>query len=225
MPTDQHQPYRQQACVPVRKTNIGMSSYIRKTLPVAVAVLAAAQAAIVLLSWMVTSVNPASRLRSLLSGEGVRWLFGSFAENIACPLSAWLLLAAVAYGAFMSSGLKSAAASLRGAWRFRCAAWAAVVAAAVLVSLAVVLAAIPHAVLLGVDGSLYPSAFSAGIVPYAAASVTLISVLYGLISGTYASLEDVFRGMYAGVSFFAPLVPVYILAVEFYFSVRFVLAV
>ena len=211
--------------MPVRKTNIGMPSYIRKILPVAVAALSAAQAAVVLLSWMITSVNPASRLRSLLSGEGVRWLFGSFAENLACPLSAWLLLAAVAYGAFTSSGLKSVAVSLRGAWRLRCAAWVAVVATVVLAALAVVLAAVPHAVLLGVDGSLYPSAFSAGIVPYAAVSVTFVSVIYGLISGTYPSLEAVFKGMYAGISYFAPFAPVYILSVEFYFSLRFVLAV
>ena len=211
------------------KSNVRMAGYTRKILPITAVVLIVAHAALVLSSWIVASVYPASRLRSMLSGEGIRWLFGSFVDNLTCPISAWLLLGAVTYGVFVSSGLKSAVLAKRNksvyAWRRKCAMWAAILCAVVMSGLLVMLAFIPHALLLGIEGNLYPSAFCDGIVPYIAFSVMFVSIVYGLVSGEFTSLEDIFKSMYVGISFFSPLVPIYILVVQLYFSTRFVLTV
>lgn len=78
----------------------------RKVLPWSVIVLVVLQAALVLFSWIVASVWPYAELRSVLSGEGVRWYFGSFVDNMSCPLLVWLLLGFMAYGTYSHSGLR-----------------------------------------------------------------------------------------------------------------------
>ena len=40
------------------------------------------QIVLILASWIISSIKPEWGVRSLLSGEGIRWLFGNFTENI-----------------------------------------------------------------------------------------------------------------------------------------------
>ena len=85
-------------------------------------ILIIAQLALVLLSWIVVSIIPSLALKSLLSGEGIRWFLGSFSDNIANPSLAWLVLCAMAYGVCVRSGLYKALFVLMGggALVFRC---------------------------------------------------------------------------------------------------------
>ena len=62
-------------------------------------ILALLQLLVVFLSWLVTAVAPQLYTRSLLSGEGIRWFLGRFADNLAHPLLVWLILIAIAWGA------------------------------------------------------------------------------------------------------------------------------
>lgn len=212
------------ACIDIVRMN-----FKRKVLPWSVVVLALLQAAVVLFSWIVTSVWPSAELRSVLSGEGVRWYFGNFVNNMSCPLLVWLLLIFMAYGTYSRSGLKEAICSLRRgerlAYRCRHAVYTVAVVACVMVFVIVMLAFVPHAVLLGVSGGLFPSAFSSALVPIITFSVTVLSIIYGMASGWLMHVGDIFKSLYAGVVMFAPFLPVYVLAVQLYYMVMFVFAV
>lgn len=212
------------SCIDIVRMN-----FKRKVLPWSVVVLALLQAAVVLFSWIVTSVWPSAELRSVLSGEGVRWYFGNFVNNMSCPLLVWLLLIFMAYGTYSRSGLKEAICSLRRgerlAYRCRHAVYTVAVMACVMVFVIVLLAFVPHAVLLGVSGGLFPSAFSSALVPIITFSVTVLSIIYGMASGWLTHVGDIFKSLYAGVVMFAPFLPVYVLAVQLYYMVMFVFAV
>jgi len=80
----------------------------------------------------------------------------------------------------------------------------------------------PHAILLSVKGSLFPSAFSRSIVPIVSFGVTLWAVAFGMMSGHKKSGEDIVDILSYGIRQGAPLIIVYILAIQFYASLRFV---
>ena len=50
------------------------------------------QLLLLLVSWLLSAVFPVSGIHSLLSGEGLRWFFGSFADMLATPVLVWILL-------------------------------------------------------------------------------------------------------------------------------------
>ena len=191
--------------------------------------LALIQVALVLLSWIVATLSPSLPLRSLLGGEGLRWFFGTFVDNVASPLLAWLVLCSMAYGALVRSGLCKAVSSVftgvELAYRQRHALYSAFVAMLAFVAVVVMLAFVPHAPLLGLSGSLFPSAFSASLVALSAFAVIMLSCIYGAACGTFCSIGDFFGSLYAGIVMAAPLYPLYVLAVQLYWSVRFVFAV
>ena len=59
---------------------------------------------LVILSWILSAVGVES-VRSLISGEGVRWFLGHYVDIIGTPMLAWLLLLSVSYSSFYGSGL------------------------------------------------------------------------------------------------------------------------
>lgn len=180
-------------------------------------VLLIAELVLVLLSWILAATMTEG-VRSLLSGEGLRWLFGRFARFVASPPLAWLLLLLIAGGCLVRSQLLSRRQGYRDriALRFSLAFLLAYVAFLLL------LTAMPHALLLSATGSLFPSAFSAGLVPAVAFGLVLVSVAYGSVSGRFRSLGDVLDSLSFGIRRGAPLFFVYILLIQFYESLRFV---
>ena len=195
--------------------------------PVLLVALSVLQLAVILFSWIVYSVAPSFPCRSMLNGEGARWFLGNFVDNLSCPVLAWLVLCSMAYGSFVHSGFGGAFSALfrkrgRLAYRQRHAFILAVAVIAVVLASVALLAFVPHAVLLSVSGSLFPSAFSSAVVPLAALIVILASVSYGLAGGGYATVGDVFKGLCAGIGMSAPLFPVYVLAVQLYYSILYV---
>lgn len=194
--------------------------------PYVAVALVAAEAAVVLVSWLVGSLAPTLPVRSVLSGEGARWFVGSFTDNVSSPLLVWLLLCQVAYGALVHGGMWRAVSRVMRHrqldYRERHAFWAVVLMLAMIVAAVILLAFVPHAILLGVSGGLFPSPFSAGIVPMAAFTVTVLSVAYGVFSGVLGTVSDVFRCFYAGVIDSASLIPLYILASQLYHTFVFV---
>lgn len=195
-----------------------------KLFPVTALVLVVLQIATVLFSWIVSSVSPTLPYRSLLSSDGLRWFFGSFVDNISCPLLTWLILIVIAYGAYVHSGLKSALITFRKSdYRQRHALSVAIIVGVVIMLLFSIFSFVPHAILLGVSGGLFPSPFSSVLIPALAFILVVSSVVYGLACGRYSSVTEIFRGLYAGFYIFAPIFPVYVLAVQLYYSVRYIL--
>lgn len=195
-------------------------------IPYVAVVLVLGELAVMLISWVVASVASSLPVRSVLSGEGVRWFIGSFTDNLAGPVSVWLLLCSIAWGAFSRSGLRRAvglAVSRKGLdYRERHALYAVFVALVIMVTSVVLLAFVPHAVLLGVSGGLFPGPFSAGLVPVCAFAVMVLSVIYGVSGGVFSSVSEVFDGLCSGIVAAAPLFLIYILASQLYHTLLFV---
>ena len=183
-------------------------------------VLVAAQLLLVLVSWMLSAAFT-DAVRPLLSAEGLRWFVGGFSLLLLTPLLSWLLLGAMAAGCFARSGV---AGLFRRPLDYRrlLALRAVLLIVVVLVVVIVALALVPHAVLLSATGRLWPSPFSDGLVPLLALAVIIVSAVYGLAVRRFAGVIDVLRSLVGGLSASAPLLFIYVLAVQLFESVCFV---
>lgn len=187
--------------------------------------LAVFEAILAIASWAVSVLYPDLGVRSLLDGEGIRWFFGHFTEIMASPLLVWLVVVASAVGCAADCGVVKALFSLRSSlFRERIAIVFALVAALVYVGLIVALVASPHAVLVSASGRLFPSPFSVSLVPVVAFGIVLCSVIYGVASGRYLTLAQVFHSLFVGIEWAAPLFILYIVLIQLYYSSLFCLA-
>ncbi len=185
-------------------------------------VLFLAEFLLVLASWIYSAASPMSGVRSLLSGEGLRWLMGGFADMLATPLLVWLLLLAMAYGVLRQSRLLVFRNStMLTGYRQRRARLSAILLLLLIVGVVLLLTVIPHAVLLSATGSLWPSPFSYSLVPVVAFTVIAVSACYGLMAGTFSTLYDVYHALLDGLRRTAPLFVYYILLMQIYESLRF----
>ena len=192
-------------------------------LAVLTAAMLAVQLLLFLVSWLVAAMMPETAVHSLLSNEGIRWFFGSFVENVASPLLVWLLVIAMAWGVmadtrFFQDMSRLSSLPYRPKFAFQFVAFELALFVVVLVMTALV----PHAPLLSVTGQLFPSSFSKSLVPIIAFCLIVMGVTYGLLSGKMKSLSDVFLSVSGGVRRVAPLVFVYVVAVELFYSFMFV---
>lgn len=181
--------------------------------------LAVAQVLLVLLSWLL-SATMTEGVRSMLSGEGVRWFFGSFVSVLSSPWLVWLLLLSMAVGSLWQSGLLQFTAPR--SYRHRVALRTALVFLLLYVAAILALTITPHAVLLSATGRLFPSAFSRALVPVIAFGITLVSLPYGLMSGRFRNLSDAVSSLSYGIAKAAPLFVLYVLAAQFVASLYFV---
>ena len=164
---------------------------------------------LMLASWIITSANPDLPMRSLLSSEGIRWLFGLSASHLANPVGVWLLLLSFTFGAVRESGVKELfRRDKQLTYRQRFALRLTLVEA-----------------LLGVTGTLLTGSFIHGAIPLLLLSITVMSLTYGMVSGTIASLSKAFDAMATGVRAFAPAFVLYVFATELIASACFVFSV
>ena len=195
-----------------------MKSLLSRLYSALVLLLAVGEVLLVLVSWLF-SATLTDGPRSLLSGEGVRWLLGHFSTLLATPALVWLLLIAMAGGCLWRSGLLRAPATYgervgrRAVFLF--------ILSYVVVLLALVLP--PHAILLSATGRFLPSPLSRAAVPLLALGVLLASTLYGWIAGRFVNIADVTRAMAFGIAQAAPLLVLYVLVVQFGRSLAYVL--
>ncbi len=176
------------------------------------------QVLLLMVSWLLSAAFPESGIRSLLSSEGIRWFLGRFAQVLATPVLVWIVLCAMGWGCLSKSGLLRSPSG----YRERRALMMSIVLLLLIIIVMVLLVALPHAVLLSAVGGLWPSPFSASLVPVIAFSVLLVSAFYGLVSGHYEHLTDVYGAVLQGLRQSAPLLLFYVLFTQIYESVRFV---
>ena len=192
---------------------------MKRILPYIALALALAQLLLILTSWVWSAAMPLSGVRSMLSSEGVRWFLGHFAELMASLVLVWILLGAMAYGAVVRCR-----GNLQGNnYRSSRARIISLGFLAVYVAIVLLLTVSPHAVLLSASGLLWPSPFSASLVPITAFGILLAAILYGVVAGTFQTLSDVYESLVFGLRQCAPLLPVYILFMQLFESFRFVL--
>ena len=192
---------------------------MRRYLPHIAFLLFAAQLLLMLVSWLLAAANPASGVRSLLSSEGLRWFLGHFSDVLGTPVLLCLLLLLMAYGSLKNCGILQ----FKSSYRQSRALIITLLLFVVYVGVIVLLVMIPHAVLLSATGSLWPSPFSAAVVPLFAFGMTLLSTVYGYVAGSYFNMSDVYQSLIDGIRCGAPWLLFYVLLGQIYYSLQFIL--
>ena len=199
------------------------SRRVQHFLAVMMLLLLVSQLLVILGSWLITAAQPNLPLRSLLSSEGIRWFFGQFSNNLSSPILVWLLFATMGDGCLTSSGLLQ----LKRPLDFR--QWLALrivmLELAVFLAVLTLLTLLPHAVLLNIDGHLFPSSFSDSLIPYLSFSVCIVAISYAFFSGRLTSLVQAFSMLCVGFNILAPLFVLYIAAMQLYSSLSFVFSI
>ena len=196
------------------------------------------QLALILLSWLVTAAFPELPMRSVLSSEGIRWFFGSFVSNQLSPLLIYFIMAVMAVGACVRSrlydALRETLSNTRSSlttssihqhkvhYREKVGLRIALVEFIVYVIIMVLLTAIPHAILLSVTGQLFPSSFSSSFIPSLSLIIIIMSLTYGVASGTIDSVAKMHKILVGGLEVGSRLVPTYVVGIQLYMSIRYV---
>lgn len=195
--------------------------------------LAIAQILLIFLSWLITAAAIDLPLRSLLSTEGVRWLFGSFVANQLTPLLVCFITASIAGGVFVHSKFYDALRNTfsKGrvntelAYRERIGLRLALVELLLAIVIMLLLTVVPHAILLSVTGQLFPSNFSVSLIPTLSFILLVMSLSYGVTSGTINSIQKLQEMLSVGLETTAKYLPIYVFGVELYMSVLYVFQV
>jgi len=203
---------------------------IRKIWGVTLWTLIILQIAVIILSWLVNSAGGATPvMRSLLSGEGLRWFFGHFTDNLASTPLVWLLLCTIAWGAMQGSGLPEALLQrLRGQrlpFRSRVALWVVGIETVVIVIVMLLLTAVPHALLLSSEGHLFPSSFSESLIPVICFYLTLSGSVYALLSGKAKGTDGLYSLLASAFRYVAPWYVIFIFLVQLASSIIFIFSV
>ncbi len=192
---------------------------MKKYLPHIAFLLFAAQLLLMLVSWLLAAAIPTSGVRSLLSSEGLRWFLGHLSDVLGTPVLFCLLLLLMAYGSLKGCGILQ----FKSTYRYSRALIITLLLLVIYVGVIMLLVMIPHAVLLSASGSLWPSPFSAAIVPLIAFGFTFLSAVYGYVAGCYRHMSDVYQALISGIHDGAPLLLFYILLGQLYYSLQFIM--
>ncbi len=189
----------------------------------AAAVMVVLQLVLFLVSWLITAASPESTVRSLLNSEGVRWFFGSFIDNVATPPLVWILVSAMALGALSQSRMIQTILHPRPrTYRQTFALRIVLFELLFFLVFIVLIAFVPHAALLSVTGHLFPSSFSNSLIPIIAFCVAVMAITYGILTATMRSAKEVFQALCDGLSRSTPLIVLYVIASELFFSLLYV---
>jgi aminobenzoyl-glutamate transport protein len=189
--------------------------------------LAMTQVLVVFVSWLVAAVAPSLSIRSLLGGEGIRWFFGGFASRLSQPLLGWIILLSLGYSAYRVSGLHDAVCQLFNGRHFafsqRYGLWVVVAELILVITVMLLLTIVPQAILLSSTGELFPdSSFCRSLIPVVAFTLSITSLSYGLASGSIKGIRGLYDALTAKMNLLPQILLFYVLIVQLYYSVMFV---
>ena len=178
---------------------------------------------LVLVSWLLSASQAYDGVRSMISGEAVRWFFGGFSSMMSAEPLVWLLLLSMSAGCIVRCGVwRGSCRSGASPYRRRMALWLASASVVVFLSVYAAFAFAPHALLRSVTGELFPSPFSFSLIPSLSFAMLLFGVVYVLVSGGFRNMSSAVGSLLAGISSAAPLFLFYILLAQLYYSLLFV---
>lgn len=200
-----------------------MAKRYKRVIGFVATMLVLAQGVLAFLSWVITSVFAETNMHSLLSSDGIRWMFGHFISNLTSPVIVWILLQAMAFGAVYKSGLPLLF-DKRFKRQYRQVFGLKVVIAELCVYFIIIswLAFGPQGMLLGVTGHLYPGVFSQSVIAQISFLLILVSITYGGIIAKIKAMDDVYDMLTVGLASSAPILLLYILGKQLYCSLHFV---
>lgn len=195
--------------------------------------LVAIELILILGSWLGSVFLGEGEVSSLLSQEGIRWFIGRYAFFTSTPLLILLLLIAMTYGIVQKSRVINAISTLYRTWwkknlvspldyRQRIALHLSAIVAVIMLAAIGWMTLTPHAILLSVTGTLTHSSFSHGIIPMICLTATLSAMTYGMGASTLPSLQDTIKAMIHGIETVSPLLFLYILVAQVYFSICYI---
>lgn len=204
---------------------------------IAAVLLIVAEMLTVVLSWLGSALYSDGSIVSLLSSEGVRWFVGSFASIVATPYVVYLILIGMAIGMVKASGVGDAIAlilkTLREGKSFKSLAGnpdfhpiamqISLFTLLLFIIIISLLTFLPHAVLINASGTIVSSSFSRGIIPILCFGVTTSSTVYGIFSSNINTVESFATAFTRGLSAITPLLLLYILTAQLYYSITYVL--
>ncbi len=175
-------------------------------------------------SWVASILLPECGVRSMLTGEGIRWFIAQFTHGLFSPVPLWIVVWAMAAGCASGSGIVKAITGRHRPllYRERAALCFSMAIVVVFVATMTLLTLPPQAVLLNATGGLFPSPFSSAIVPATALCVCAASVAYGFTSGSLQTLTAIYVSLVKGMRKGTPLLFLYILLIQIYYSLTFI---
>lgn len=197
---------------------------MKRTCAIFAFILIVLQTILIFGSWIVSAAIPDSQIRPLIGAGGLRWFFSSFTEDMASPILVYIILITLTVNVFINSGMCELLSLKRKMnMQKKFALNVVLVELCTFIVLIVLLTAIPHAVLLSVTGELFPSSFSNGLIPMLCFIVTILSISYGLVSGSLRGVYDIWNSITTGINFLPAVCFVYILLFQFVSSLSYVL--
>lgn len=169
------------------------------------AILLIAMAVIAVASWGLASLGLS--VESLLSDEGLRWLFSQSAETALAPFCQWLLLLAIVVGAAAHSGLLARGPRDGLARRSALVVWLLCVSVLALLFLA------PWSPLRSATGRLFPTPFLLGFLRALAVSVVIAAAVHAGVSGRLRTWPQYVTLIFIGIQRFAPWLVIVLMAV------------
>ncbi len=176
------------------------------------------QLLLILFSWM-ADVMQWCTVESLLKPAGIRWMLSRYCDNLASPVLVWLLLIACTYGVVKTNRQTKAWADK---YQRRMAMMICSAVGVLMLGKIILLAFVPHAVMLSITGRLLPSPFLDSLIPMLCIDIILLSWIYGGIVGCIRSLKDAFSSLVLGISYFAPIVVLYLVVAQLIYSFKYV---
>lgn len=178
---------------------------------------------VIVCSWVVAAIMPEMSIRSLISADGIRWVYGAITESLASEVMVWLLMLSASYGVCVKSGVFKAVVHWSRLLFPERSALRLVLLEIILYAVVLFfLAFVPHAPLLNVTGELFPSSFSESIVMQISFVLCLVSITYGVMTEAFKSAYDIFCALTYGVEQFSSLYIIYMLGTILLFSLRFI---
>ena len=162
---------------------------MKNRLPQTALTLLVAWIMLVLLSWILTALNPTADLRSLLNAEGIRWLFGRFVYTLSSPLLIWL-------GPLTESQLFRLRRPLGVKERF--ALRVVMLELTIVVVIMALLTLLPQPLLLTATGTVNHSSFLHCLVPVTCVTLIIAGLTFGVGAGKIDGLAGAYNSLVAG---------------------------
>lgn len=197
----------------------GLKEHLMKILAFLSLMAIAAEAFLILGSWVVAAIWPNCPIRSLLGSDGCRWLLGSFVDNVSTSPLIWIFLLGGTCGMLYGSRLVHIVLHYKKTTGYeRMAVWVVGWELIAMLIAVVLLTFVPHAILLSALGTLFPGTFSHSIIPIITIMGCIAAITYGGMVGTFNSAVNAFRAFSDGLAQTAPIIVFYFTVVELYKS-------
>ena len=179
-----------------------------------------AEVVVILVSWLLTAAMPESFTHSLTSPEGIRWFMGHFVDHLTSVWLVWLVLISITIGVVKQSRVLHFDHTQ---YRQRTALRLMLIELCISAGIMLALTLLPHAILLNAVGTLFPGPFTHSLIPYICFSVMVMSMSYGIMSESIKGISQVYDAMNQGICLLSPCFLFYILVMQLYTSILYVM--